>query len=77
MFFKVTYKREMHVINLETKTPTLKDLNKAIQTAFSSKLPRKYILTYLDAEGDEIALGSEGDMGILIEAGQKITKIKV
>ena len=75
MFFKVVYGKEIHVMNPKEKT-SLAQLKEFIRTVFK-KLPRKYMLTYTDCEGDQIALGNESDIAILHESALGSVKIYI
>ena len=75
MFFKIAFGKEIHVMNPKDKT-SLSQLEEFIRIVFK-RLPPKYMLTYLDAEGDQIALGNENDITILHESGQKSVKIYI
>ena len=44
---------------------------------FIKKLPAKYMLTYVDSEGDQITLGNENDIKILNESDYKSVKIVI
>ena len=63
MLFKIIFGKEIHVMNPKDKS-TLVQLKEFIRTVFK-RLPSKYILTYTDAEGDQITLGNESDIAIL------------
>ena len=75
MFFKIAFGKEIHVMNPKDKT-TLTQLKEFIRTVFK-RLPPKYMLTYTDSEGDQIALGNENDIAILHESGLRSVKIHI
>ena len=73
MFFKIALGKEIHVMNPKEKT-TLSELKTFIRSVFK-RLPQKYMLTYMDQEGDQIALGNENDLKLLQESDMKSVKI--
>lgn len=76
MFFKIALGKEIHVMNAKEDNITLADLKDFIRKVFK-KLPAKFMLTYVDTEGDQITLGNENDIKILNESGFKSVKIIV
>lgn len=75
MFFKIAFGKEIHVMNPKDKL-TLSQLKEFIRKVFK-RLPPKYMLTYIDAEGDQIALGNENDIKILQESEIRSVKIHI
>ena len=57
MFFKVALGKEIHVMNAKENNTTLAELKEFIKKVFK-KLPSKFMLTYVDNEGDQITLGN-------------------
>ncbi len=76
MFFKIALGKEIHVMNAKEGNTTLAELKDFIRKVFK-KMPAKYMLTYVDSEGDQITLGNENDIKILNETGLKSVKIIV
>ncbi len=74
MFFKISLGKEIHVMNSKESTVSLTELKDFIKKVFK-KLPQKFMLTYVDNEGDQITLGNENDIKILNESDFKCVKI--
>jgi len=76
MFFKIALGKEIHVMNAKEESVSLADLKDFIRKVFK-KLPAKFMLFYVDSDGDQITLGNENDIKILNESGFKSVKIIV
>ena len=74
MFLKIALGKEIHVMNSKDSNVTLTELKDYIKKVFK-KLPQKYMLTYIDDDGDQITIGNESDVRILNESGVKSAKI--
>lgn len=61
-------------MNAKEGKTTLAELKDFIRKVFK-KLPAKYMLTYVDSEGDQITLGNENDIKILNDSDYKSVKI--
>jgi hypothetical protein len=61
MIFKIVYGKEIHVLN---KQVSYSELLAFVRSAFK-KLPKNYTLSYVDTEGDNIAITSQSDIDIL------------
>lgn len=75
MIFKVILNKEIHIVK-STDKPTLAELKKFLPSYFK-KLPEKYILSYLDEDGDEIVLNDQYDYEILLGSSVKTAKINI
>lgn len=56
--------------------PNFNNLRALIKQSFPD-VPLDYTLSYLDADKDEISLGSDEDLIILLNSGAKINKIYI
>lgn len=56
MIFKIVYNNEIHLLKKEN--PTLKDVKLHVKKTFPTA-PQAHILTYKDADGDEITISSQ------------------
>lgn len=57
MFFKIALGKEIHVMNSKENNASLTELKTFIKRVFK-KLPQKFMLTYVDSDGDQITLGN-------------------
>lgn len=73
MFFKVVFKNEIHVLRTENNV-VFKELAQFISSAFK-RVPKKYQITYKDADGDTICLFNDLDLKILLESG--LTRVRL
>ena len=75
MIFKVTHGSKKHLLNPKPQE-SIEDLKKAVAQAF--KLPiNKFLMFYIDEEGDDITLNDEYDYAILTQSESKTVKIKI
>lgn len=75
MFFKVAFRKEIHVLSTETNV-NFKKLSEFINSAFK-KLPQRYHITYKDADGDTICLFNDLDLKILLESGFNRVRLEI
>jgi len=75
MFFKIVFGKEIHVMNAK-ETTSLSELRSFVKGVFK-RLPPKYMLSYIDNEGDQITLGNESDVKVLQESGLKSVKLVI
>lgn len=75
MIFKVALGKQIHLINSQDKLK-LQQILAFIPTIFKN-LPRRYALTYLDEDGDEITLKEQDDYDVLLSSGLKTAKILI
>lgn len=75
MFFKVVFKNEIHVLRTENNV-IFKELTQFIGSAFK-RVPKKYQITYKDADGDTICLFNDLDLKILLESGLNRVRLEI
>ena len=73
MIFKIIQGKEIHVLNRQVNYD---ELLAFVRSAFK-KLPQNFMLSYVDAEGDSIALTSQSDIDILYLSHSKSTGLKI
>ena len=73
MIFKIVYGKEIHVLNRQV---SFDELMAFVRSAFK-KLPQNFTLSYIDAEGDTIALTGSSDMDILYINHSKASAFKI
>jgi PB1 domain len=75
MIFKIALGKQIHLINSQDKLK-LQQILTFIPTIFKN-LPRRYALTYLDEDGDEITLKEQDDYDVLLSSGLKTARILI
>lgn len=73
MIFKIIHGKEIHVLNRQVG---FDELAQFVRATFK-KLPSKYSLSYVDSEGDTIAITGQSDMDILYLNHSKTASLKI
>lgn len=73
MIFKIIQGKEIHVLNRQVN---FEELLTFVRSAFK-KLPKNFMLNYIDAEGDAIALSGQSDIEILYLNQSKTASVKI
>lgn len=73
MHFKVSFGKEIHIVNSEGRA-TFTDFKLCLPTIFK-KLPDRFMLSYIDQDGDQITITNDHDYKIMLETGLKYIKI--
>jgi threonyl-tRNA synthetase len=73
MLFKLTFDKEIHIVNA-AKADSLLKLKETIIQIFK-QLPKRFYLTYLDEDSDEITLENGNDFTILLKNTARSIKI--
>lgn len=73
MIFKVIFGEEIHVLKSSNKQKFTEFLS-TLPSVFKA-LPKRYKLSYLDEDGDQITFEDQSDYDVLLSTGQKSVKI--
>ncbi len=74
MFLKLAFGKEIHILNKEN--PTLEQIYDFINGKFK-KVPKRYTLTYIDEDDDEITINNEDDVKVFLQLKAKSVKIYI